>query len=1316
MSGPALALRFANVSGGTTATQSFPQVVSGSSTAAPVTATWTQQSLGGYFQDEGTDSWPWSGSTYAMYNNTLPSSPTARELEVYSRGCAYPSGTSYCGGRGTITLTFSSAVTDPVLYVAGFGGDYGSVQTSGVLDIASATNGGTPTTVSFGSLFSNNNSNGSSTLQITPTRLQTSATRPGTECNSNSGGDDLNGRAGCGMVTLTGTMTQITFDVSVKLNSASAGTISSSANAYDTIRYYVALQDAQVPVAHPDEVTVGLGQQSLPLDLVANDTPLSGIPFVPSSVRFLGTGGFTLSNGTATQGYTTAVHDLTGTTYQIAADGRVTVTANGVIGPVTPLTYRVTDEAGNTTTSTLSVTIVTAPMQCVDTVYKQTLGAIQIIPTAEVTGSGTYTPTRYITYPTQAEATSNALGVAPNGTRFYMTGTWSGTEGGSVIWFDSTTGQWGHQAATGASTALAGAVNPVNGNYYYGTVDRGAPLYMVDHSTGAVSVVGLMPGSGTPGLNGDIAFTSTGDLLVVAGLGTVSALRMVTAADLAQGVSTQVLPSTTIPTSLTHVGVGIAFDEHGYLYTLSSGDGLRRIDPLSAQVLAGPRVISGGSYDMSGCGFPPTLTLRKDVTQRIDPSDQFQLSIASAWTTTQSATTTDSVNGVQAATVNTILVPGRTYTLAEAAAGTTTLDTYASSYACVDATTGNPLDSGAGTSFTFSRAQTAGLAVVCTFTNEPPPPELTTTKSLLEVNDEAATVDQEVAAGDELTYRIGVTNAGSTPGTVTLTETVPVNSAYTGAGWTCLPNAQAGSTCTTAVTVAALGSASADFEVTLVDPLPSGTLSIVNTVTATYDGQDVCAEDGCTVTTPTVATPVVTKDLVRFGTTVGEFDVEPGFTADPGVELIYEISVTNAGNPTTAPVTLTETVPVGTTYSGTGWTCTPDGSAGNVCTYDVPPPVAPGETVEFRVTVDDPLDPAVNEIVNTVTATYDGQEVCAEDGCTVTTPLSPAWTLTKVASLAGSPLTDLDTVRPGDVITYTVTATALRGTVTEIDLVDELGDVLDDATLVPESIALTVGGVSQTAPEVTGTAPDQQLLAEVATLTAPDSAVLTYQVTIDADAWTAVVGNVATGSANETPPVQCAAGGPVVFGPTPTGCFVTLHTPAYLLLQKLGQGINGETPMDGAAFAVFEDDGGAPGQEITDPGVEPGGESGEASGLFTIASLSAGTYWLRETQAPAGHNLLAQDVQFTVAIDYDADPVTTTVTIAPGTPQVTASVDAEGTWTIQVTDTTPFDLPLAGGPGTHRVTLTGLALLAGAALALLVRLRRPGHGEVRPTP
>ncbi len=193
--------------------------------------------------------------------------------------------------------------------------------------------------------------------------------------------------------------------------------------------------------------------------------------------------------------------------------------------------------------------------------------------------------------------------------------------------------------------------------------------------------------------------------------------------------------------------------------------------------------------------------------------------------------------------------------------------------------------------------------------------------------------------GDTVSYLLSYQNVGNQDATgVVISETVPANTLFDGpastAGWVCVPDATAGSSCTLAIGDVAAGgvAASATFAVLVDNPLPSGVIEVFNTARIADDGSngdDPTPEDNVNSDdTPVVAVP----DLV-----IGKDD--GGVTAVPGDTVSYLLSYQNVGNQDATGVVISETVPANTLFDGpastAGWVCVPDATAGSSCTLAI---------------------------------------------------------------------------------------------------------------------------------------------------------------------------------------------------------------------------------------------------------------------------------------------------------------------------------------------------------------------------------------------
>lgn len=128
-------------------------------------------------------------------------------------------------------------------------------------------------------------------------------------------------------------------------------------------------------------------------------------------------------------------------------------------------------------------------------------------------------------------------------------------------------------------------------------------------------------------------------------------------------------------------------------------------------------------------------------------------------------------------------------------------------------------------------------------------------------------------------------------------------------------------------------------------------------------------------------------------------------------------------------------------------------------------------------------------------------------------------------------------------------------------------------------------------------------------------------------------------------------------------------------------------------------------------------------GTFKIAGLDDGTYFLREIQAPAGYNLLEEDVQLVITAttangqDWAGAPETAltalnmTITVGDAEPTQVGGILAGGTVGVTVENNQGATLPETGGMGTTLFYIIGGLLVVGAGVLLVVRIRMKAHNE-----
>jgi uncharacterized repeat protein (TIGR01451 family) len=267
-------------------------------------------------------------------------------------------------------------------------------------------------------------------------------------------------------------------------------------------------------------------------------------------------------------------------------------------------------------------------------------------------------------------------------------------------------------------------------------------------------------------------------------------------------------------------------------------------------------------------------------------------------------------------------------------------------------------------------------------------------------------------AGTNLSYTITVTNNGpDTAFDVTLEDQLPPDTTF----FSLTPDSGPVASCVTPV-VGANGTVSCNFiaiantvsaQFTLVVEI-GNTLSVTNTATVSASGTDSNTGNNSS-TQITAVTPsadvAVTKNAPA--------------TAEAGTNVAYTITVTNEGPSDAEDVTLTDTVPVGTTFVSmnqtTGPTFNCSGTSTITCTIAS---LAPGALATFTYTVNVPATTADGfNIANTAdvtTSTADANS--GNDTATANTTVEASADLSVVKTGPGSADPDTD-------VTYTVTVT-----------------------------------------------------------------------------------------------------------------------------------------------------------------------------------------------------------------------------------------------------------------------------------------------------
>jgi uncharacterized repeat protein (TIGR01451 family) len=701
-----------------------------------------------------------------------------------------------------------------------------------------------------------------------------------------------------------------------------------------------------------------------------------------------------------------------------------------------------------------------------------------------------------------ATASLNGLGIAADGSAAFGVLPDNSGAGRTVYRHDRATDTTAPLGAGSPSAPVThGAINPATGFYYYGGFS-GGNIQIYGFNTATNTSIGLVASGDIPNAGdfGDWAFDRQGRLYVVGGGATESILAVIqqqlpTSAGVPITVSASEMVSIATPQPVN----GIAFGGDGMLY-LGSSTTLRQVDPVTGTVTDSQPFSETGSVDLASCAAPNTITVQKDFPNgRLAPADQATVTLTGGGLPAGiQGTTTGNDAGLQSQPGE-IAGPvfgrvGATYTISESGAGTTpgspTAFGYASSWACLNQNSGITIATGQGTSgdFVMPQGGSAGVAIVCTFTNAAQITGLTLDKQA-----GAATGN---TAGSTVTYTFAVTNTGTVPlDTVTVTDPL-VGAVNCPAG----PLAVGGTLFCTA----------APYTLSQ-DDVNRG--DVVNNATANGTAAGLPpASDDDTTTTVIPPSPSLLLDK-QAGTPV---DVNNSGITDAGDTIRYTFAVSNNGNLPLTGITISDDL-LGSQVPAIGVTClatslAPAGST--TCTADQP----------YTITA---ANETAGEVVNVATANgvAPGNTPVVSNQDSTQTVVTAQQNLLVLEKDAGVPV-DVNAsgiTDAGDTIQYMFTVTN-NGNVPVANI------VIDDDLLSGLNPAITVSC------EETALAPRLST----------DCAASAVYVVTEADEVAGSVNNVAT--ADGTDP----DGDPVVSAPDNTSTEVTVPRPALVIEKTAG--------------------------------------------------------------------------------------------------------------------------------------------------------------------
>ena len=150
----------------------------------------------------------------------------------------------------------------------------------------------------------------------------------------------------------------------------------------------------------------------------------------------------------------------------------------------------------------------------------------------------------------------------------------------------------------------------------------------------------------------------------------------------------------------------------------------------------------------------------------------------------------------------------------------------------------------------------------------------------------------------------------------------------------------------------------------------------------------------------------------------------------------------------------------------------------------------------------------------------------------------------------------------------------------------------------------------------------------------------------------------------------------------------------YSFKIKINKKKDNGSPLKGATFGLYRD------AACADKIAEATSSDDGVINFGDASKLAAGTYYLKELQAPSGYSALTSVVKVVISTATPNDNTTYDFKYSMNEGEEN-NVGEDGVISLDITNNKGFNLPATGGMGTYLFTIGGLVIMAGAVFLLI---------------